>query len=282
MQKLRKSMALGGLILVLIAGPAFADGLHIGDTITNQGGKGGNASAAAASSATATGVGIGVGVGIGQGGDASAYANPVQNNTQVNTQINTQVTDVTTIQGQQQGQGQHQGQAQGQDQGQKQKQQANNDGNHQSVNVDVPRQAPPAIPAALAVSSLTCYGSWSIAASTPFGGVGAGFPTKDEDCERSRNALIFVNLGMKDVALALLGQNEDNAAAMRAAGVKYPGQVAKVDTTIPDLKLDTPLGQPKGEEKKSEGSNFGERVVSMTIPEALVANLAAQSSGAGM
>lgn len=267
------------IMVVALATPAFADtivgGHHnsIGGPVTNQGGAGGNATAS--SSAT------GIGVGIGQGGNA--VANPVQNNTQVNTQVGIQTTDVTTVQGQQQGQKQQQGQVQGQQQGQGQgqKQQANNEGNHQSVNVDVPRQAPPAIPAALAVSSLTCYGSWSIAASTPFGGVGAGFPTKDEDCERARNALIFVNLGLKDVALALLGQNEDNAAAMKAAGVKYPGQaVAKVDTTIPDLKLNTPLGEEKKSEE-TESTNFGTRA-HLSIPEALVANLAAQQVGAGM
>lgn len=251
-----------GLVILGVAAPAWADNITL-----SPGASINKPSANAAASSTSV-----------SGAAASASSNPVQVNSQVNTQVNTQ----TTVQGQHQGQGQVQGQqqGQGQDQGQQQKQQANNDGNHQSVNVDVPRQAPPAIPAALAVSSLTCYGSWSIAASTPFGGVGAGFPTKDDDCERSRNALIFVNLGLRDVALALLGQNEDNAKAMADAGVKYPGQVAKVDTAIPDLRLNTPLGEPK-EEKKSESTNFGTRA-SLTIHEALVANLAAQSAGAGM
>lgn len=260
-------------LVALVSGTAWADNVNGIGAISKSSASatGGNASATGG-----TGIGVGVGIG-GQGGNASS--NPVQNNTQINTQVGIQTTDVTTVQGQQQGQKQQQGQVQGQGQGQKQ--QANNEGNHQSVNVDVPRQAPPAIPAALAVSSLTCYGSWSIAASTPFGGVGAGFPTKDEDCERARNALIFVNLGLKDVALALLGQNEDNAAAMKAAGVKYPGQaVAKVDTTIPDLKLNTPLGEEKKSEE-SESTNFGTRA-HLSIPEALVANLAAQQVGAGM
>ena len=201
------SLVLGALLVMgATVGLASADANcpGVGNDCTqtiNNGGAGGNASAAAAAAASSS---------------ATAVSNPVQINTQ--------------LQNQGQQQGQHQGQAQGQQQGQAQgqKQQANNDGNHQDVRIDVPRQAPPAVPSGLAVSSLTCYGSWSIAATTPFGGVGAGFPTKDEDCERARNAMIFVNLGMPQVALALLGQNDANARAMEAAGVKYPGQKVAV------------------------------------------------------
>ena len=186
------------LVAALTAAPVWADSIHVGDTTTINNNPTANASAAAAATA---------------GASSTSVSNPVQ----VNTQVNTQSTHVS--QGQEQGQGQLQGQGQEQSyQGQQ----------NVSVKTDVPRQAPPAVPAALAVSSLTCYGSWSIAASTPFGGVGAGFPTKDADCERARNALIFVNLGMQQVALALLSQNPDNAKAMQAAGVKYPGQVAAI------------------------------------------------------
>lgn len=159
----------------------------------------------------------------------------VQNSTQVNTQVNTQVTS----QGQQQT---YEGQQ----------------STSVEVRTDVPRQAPPAVPAALSVSSLTCYGSWSIAASTPFGGVGAGFPTKDADCERSRNAMILVNLGLRDAALALLAQNEDTARALKAAKVSYPVEAA----AAPAAK---PAGEPAKEEK-SEGTNFGTRA-SLPAPQ---------------
>lgn len=193
-------------------GSAFADSVHIGGTtnVTNQGGAGG-AGGAAAASAT--------------GGNVGNITNNGGTHVQTNTQLNNQTSVNTLTQGQQQGQ--HQGQYQGQGQGQGQTYEGEQN-TSVVVKTDVPRQAPPAIPAALAVSSLTCYGSWSIAASTPFGGVGAGFPTKDADCERARNALIFVNIGMRDVAVALLSQNEDNAKAMRVAGVAVPGEAKKV------------------------------------------------------
>lgn len=198
-------------VLVAAAAPVWADSVHIGDTTTINNNPSANASAAAAASSSSS---------------STAVSNPVQ----VNTQVNTQSTHVS--QGQEQGQLQGQGQIQGQTyQGEQ----------NVSVKTDVPRQAPPAVPAALAVSSLTCYGSWSVAASTPFGGVGAGFPTKDADCERARNALIFVNLGMQQVALALLSQNPDNAKAMQAAGVKYPGQVAATTYTTTTPTAGAPL-----------------------------------------
>lgn len=222
------------LVAALTVAPVWADSIHVGDTTTINNNP--SASAAAAASATA-------------GASSTSVSNPVQ----VNTQVNTQSTHVS--QGQEQGQGQLQGQGQEQSyQGQQ----------NVSVKTDVPRMAPPAVPAALAVSSLTCYGSWSIAASTPFGGVGAGFPTKDADCERSRNALIFVNLGMQQVALALLSQNPDNAKAMEAAGVKYPGQasapasvtVAQVTATpAPVVKASEPVS-PCGKDMEVSPSGF--------------------------
>ena len=229
---------------MLFAAPAYAQvvtntsgarTLSPGDTI--------QAGAAAASTSSA-------------GASALSVSNPTQVNTQINTQVTTQSTHVS--QGQEQGQGQLQGQGQGQEQSYQGQQNV-------SVKTDVPRQAPPAVPAALAVSSLTCYGSWSIAASTPFGGVGAGFPTKDTDCERSRNALIFVNLGMQQVALALLSQNPDNAKAMQAAGVKYPGQTAAAPASVtvaqvtaapaPVVKASEPVS-PCGKDMEVSPSGF--------------------------
>ena len=207
---MKRIITLTVAVLVAVAAPVWADSIHVGDTTTINNNPTANAAAAASSSSTAS---------------STSVSNPVQ----VNTQVNTQSTHVS--QGQEQGQLQGQGQIQGQTyQGEQ----------SVSVKTDVPRQAPPAIPAALAVSSLTCYGSWSVAASTPFGGVGAGFPTKDADCERSRNALIFVNLGMQQVALALLSQNPDNAKAMQAAGVKYPGQVAVAPAVAPVAAVPAP------------------------------------------
>lgn len=179
--------------------------------------------------ATSTATGGAGGAG-GAGGSVGNISNNGGTHVQSNTQLNNQTSVNTLTQGQQQGQGQGQYQGQGQGQGQTYEGQQNTT---VEVKTDVPRQAPPAIPAALAVSSLTCYGSWSIAASTPFGGVGAGFPTKDADCERARNALIFVNIGMKEVAIALLSQNEDNAKAMRVAGVAVPGEAKKLAMVAP-------------------------------------------------
>jgi hypothetical protein len=191
------------LVAALTAAPVWADSIHVGDTTTINNNPTANASAAAAATA---------------GASSTSVSNPVQ----VNTQVNTQSTHVS--QGQEQGQGQLQGQGQEQSyQGQQ----------NVSVKTDVPRQAPPAVPAALAVSSLTCYGSWSIAASTPFGGVGAGFPTKDSDCERSRNAALLNVLGYPGAALALMAQNEDTAKALKAAGVKVPTQVAETVAPAP-------------------------------------------------
>lgn len=196
-----------------------------------QGGEGGNTGCNGQGNPNSPcgntgGAGGGGGAG-GEGGSATASATASSTNVNVNSQS------------QEQGQGQYQGQSY---EGQQ----------STSVNVktDVPRQAPPAVPAALSVSSLTCYGSWSIAASTPFGGVGAGFPTKDADCERSRNAMILVNLGLRDAALALLAQNEDTAKALRAAKVSYPVEAA----------AEKPVAsEPAKSEKPVEGTNFGTR-----------------------
>jgi hypothetical protein len=156
----------------------------------------------------------------GAGGDASASA--AASATAISTAVST--SHASAYQSQGQGQEQGQGQIQGQSyQGEQ----------NVTVKTDVPRMAPSAVPAALSVSSLTCYGSWSIAASTPFGGVGAGFPTKDSDCERSRNAALLNVLGYPGAALALMAQNEDTAKALKAAGVKVPTQVAEVVAPVP-------------------------------------------------
>ncbi len=51
---MKKAVLTAVLALAMVAGPAFADSVHIGGNtnITNQGGQGGNASAAASASAT--------------------------------------------------------------------------------------------------------------------------------------------------------------------------------------------------------------------------------------
>ena len=198
-------------VLALVS-PALATGLI--DNSTNA-----NAAAAAAASSSATGGNVG---NISNnGGTHIQTVTPIQTNTQTTVVTPVQTNTQVGIQGQ----------AQHQNSEQKNKQST-------SVNVDAStdqiRQAPPAVPASLAVSSLTCYGSWSIAASTPFGGVGAGFPTKDADCERSRNAALLNALGYQSAALALMAQNEDTAKALKAAGVMVPGE--KKAEVVPDVK----------------------------------------------
>lgn len=188
-----------------------------------------------AASATATGGSVGNISNTANGGThiQTTTVTPIQNNTQI------------TSQGQHQGQGQLQGQGQAQTyEGQQ--------STSVEVKTDVPRMAPPAVPAALSVSSLTCYGSWSIAASTPFGGVGAGFPTKDSDCERSRNAALLNVLGFPQAALALMAQNEDTAKALQSAGVKYPGQVAAVAPVVKTAAVMAPAPIASAEEPVSK------------------------------
>jgi hypothetical protein len=213
---------------------------------------------------------------INQGGSAAAAASATSTN--LNTNLNTN-TNINT-QGQQQGQaqGQHQGQAQGQEQGQKQ--QANNEGNHQSVKFESPVQdRMPGLavaPGLTAAGTGVCLGSVSIGLSGPMAGASFGITKVDKGCEQRSSAALLYQMGYKDAAVRLLMKNEDVREAL-GADAPRTAQAAPVDTTVPDLKLKTPLG----EEKKSESTNFGERTSSLTIPQALVANLAAQSAGAG-
>lgn len=243
---------LAGVLFVVI-------GLAVVPAWADQGGEGNNTGCNGQGNPNSPCIG-------GQGGAGGAGGNATSSATATAISTAVSVSDATASAKQKQFQGQGQDQYQGQSYEGQQSTNVN-------VKTDVPRQAPPAVPAGLSVSSLTCYGSWSIAASTPFGGVGAGFPTKDEDCERSRNAVIFAQvLNMPQVALALLSQNEANAKAMKAAGVAIPGQTAEA---IPDLKLNTPLGEPKSEEPKSVPSNFGKRA-RLNIPAAMAATQAAR------
>lgn len=225
----RIAVMIGGLLigLALAAGPASAA----------QGGEGNNTGCNGQGNPNSPCVNNG---GAGGAGGAGGSAAATATATAVSTAVS--VSSASAHQRQDQQQGQYQGQSY-------QGEQTTN----VHVSTDVPRQAPPAVPAALAVSSLTCYGSWSIAASTPFGGVGAGFPTKDADCERSRNALILVNLGLRDAALALLAQNEETAKALRVAKVSYPGQVAVTDAPVA-AKVPAPAPAPTQISSRPEAS----------------------------
>lgn len=69
------------------------------------------------------------------------------------------------------------------------------------VKTDVPRQAPPAVAPALSVSTLSCYGTWGVGASTPFGGLSAGFPTLEQGCTDARTAMVLQSLGQQQAAL---------------------------------------------------------------------------------
>jgi hypothetical protein len=204
------------VMVALMAGAAFADSVHIGNTTNNttnnQGGQGGNASA----SASATG------------------GTHVQTNTQLNTQVNTQ--------GQSQNQGQQQGQAQGQ------KQQANNEGNKQSVNVDAPMIPGVAVaPGLTSGGTQVCLGSFSVGLSGPMAGVAFGKTVVDKGCEDRQNAILLFNMGYKAEALELLkGGNE-------RVRVLFSAPVTKASiASIPDVQLITVLGS---EVNNVEGGN---------------------------
>ena len=254
-------------VILGLAAPAWADNITLspGASITNpvahggQGGKGGDG-----------GTGVGIGVGIGKGGDGgNAYA---------------EGGDAAAIAA-------SQAKAKA-DADAKAKSKSKSEANAptsiliEGDKVDVPASAPSVFTGSLVASPETCLGSFQAGGSGGNGlvtfGLSFGKTYVDPDCTRRMYARSLMLLGgqYNVVAIALLAQDANVAAAFKAAGVAVPGASAKVDTTIPDLKLNTPLGEPK-DEKKSEESNVGTRA-SLTIPEALVANLAAQSSGAGM
>lgn len=214
-----KAVALTLVALLSLAGPVFADSVHIGGTenITNQGGAGGSASAAAA---------------------ASAVQSQSNTNVFVPTNINTQ------SQGQQQGQSQRQGQAQGQIQGQNNDQQISPS---QSVKIDgtsFDRYAPTVVaPGLTAAGTGVCLGSVAIGLSGPMAGLSFGITKVDTGCEQRSAAALLWQFGYHDAAVRLLMNNEDVKAAMGADGQKLSlvQPVAVPDTT---LKLTTPLGNP--------------------------------------
>lgn len=205
-----KAVITAVLALVLLAGPAFADSVHIGGTtnITNQGGQGGAG---------------------GAGGSAASAASASSVNTNVNTNVNTQ--------GQQQGQ--HQGQIQGQQQGQGQgqKQEANNAGNSQHIKVEsslIPGVA--VAPGLAAGGSQVCLGSFSVGLSGPMAGIAFGKTVLDKGCEDRQNAILLYNMGYKAEALELLKGGNERVKAL------FP-ETKKV-SALPDtqLKLQTVLG----------------------------------------
>lgn len=142
--------------------------------------------------------------------------------------------------------------------------------------IEVPASAPSMGAPALTAVPETCMGSTSTALTGSGGMISAGlsFGTtwKSESCERRMFARSLQALGSQyaTAALALLAQDENVAKALKAAGVPIPGQAA---TAIPDLKLNTPLGEPKGEAPKGEPSNFGKRA-QLSIPAAMAATMA--------
>jgi hypothetical protein len=193
----------------------------------------------------------------------------------------------SAIQGQNQGQqqGQQQGQAQGQDQGQGQlqgqKQSADNKGNEQNVKFEsslIPGVA--VAPGLTSVGTYACLGSLSFGLSGPMAGASFGITKKDLGCEHARDAVILMGWGYPQAAMILLGMNEDTAKALardtKAQALLKTTAVTPADTTIPDLKLNTPLGEPKKSgAPTSEPSNFGKRT-SLDIPAAMAATMAAR------
>jgi len=77
-----------------------------------------------------------------------------------------------------------------------------------------------------------------VTASAGGGGIfsiGAGFTTKDQDCEKRAYAQSLAALGKDKAAIAILFQSENVAAAMAAVGEVCPGarQVGLVTTSAP-------------------------------------------------
>lgn len=126
----------------------------------------------------------------------------------------------------------HQGQ--GQSQGQSQRQSVRNSGNNvgtSSVSVnegDTPRQAPPAIAPHLTTAPETCMGSTAIGASSPFGGVSAGWTWKSEPCETRMKSRRLQELGFLEESIAIMVTDEEVAKAFKATGRKVPGMVETV------------------------------------------------------
>ena len=157
-------------------------------------------------------------------------------------------------------QGQWQGQSQYQQQGQSQSSRNTNRNSNQAVGVGVgvgtggdaaqgqsasisndtsnPRQAPPASAPNLVAAPETCMGSSAVGASTPFGGVSIGTTYKSTDCELRMFARSLQALGQPEAALALLAQNANVAAALKATGHKAawlasPPITAAVERAMP-------------------------------------------------
>ena len=192
---------------------------------TNKGGKGGEGG---------TGIGIGIGKG-GDGGDAFAKggnananakggnAKAIQGQGQQQGIFGSGNSENTNRNANKQGQGQLQGQGQSTDN-------ANNSDQSVYIEGDDAARIPvsSATSAALTSSNDTCMGSSSAGVQGMTFGVSLGSTWRDEDCVRRKDARMFYNMGLKDVAVARMCQKADNRAAIEAGGGKCPGSPENV------------------------------------------------------
>jgi len=143
-------------------------------------------------------------------------------------------------------QGQEQGQAQGQLQGQGQGQMQGNiglgSGNDTDVYIegddaaDIPVSSAYAAP--LTSADDTCMGSTSAGVQAMGFGISLGSTWRDEDCVRRKDARMFYNMKMTDIALARMCQKGDNRAAVEAAGSVCPGTEASA-TSVAAAAVET-------------------------------------------
>lgn len=144
-------------------------------------------------------------------------------------------------------------QQQGQAQSQRTKQ-----ANTQTTTVEgdeTPRQAPPAYAPALATAPETCMGSVSGGASTPFGGIAIGTTYKSESCEVRMFARLLAQMGIPQVALELLIQNDERVAKAAAAHGITSNQKKSEKIEGPTVKPAS-LGTSRNEALKTSEPQF--------------------------
>jgi len=184
------------------------------NTTNNQGGAGGDGGSAIQGQA--------------QGIFGSGNSENDNDNRNYNTNFN---TNRNTNQ-----QGQLQGQGQGQGQGQLQGNIGLGSGNVTNVTIggDEAEEIPvsSAYAAPLTSADDTCMGSTSAGVQALGFGISLGSTWRDEDCVRRKDARMFYNMKMTNIALARMCQKGDNRAAVEAAGHVCPGTEASATTPV--------------------------------------------------
>lgn len=274
-----KKLAVAAAISMAFAVPAFANGGNNGN------GCHGNCAPSGGGSTATGGTGIGIGVGIGQGGaggqggtggigvglggaggqGGSANAGVVgsgnSRNTNINANRNSQYTSNRNLNAQ--GQSQHQGQNQAVvgSGNSRQSQGIAGSGNSHTANANNSAQAvtinqpSPDIPVSTAYAApltsglMTCMGSSSGGVQGMSVGISISSTWRDVNCVALRDSKRAQEMGMNDVAVAIMCSQSVFAKAMKDAGRTCPGdapKVAKVHQFAPVVTSKVePVRQPK-------------------------------------